>query len=208
MAAKFTKRRKIAAAISVVLVSAAITVIVLLANRSERDKFFVSSCANHMIQLRMDLMRFVEAETTFPTETDTRRAFAAMGSTSSHSAEWLASYSSACPESFFKDGSIGYVFVGDGLPPQFTKETDALLVFCPAGSHQRAEQHCHAIHVSGSMSCLKSNAEMIDLLRRELQRAKDGIIPYSTNAVARMSQELATRQQHEARRRGTKGHGA
>lgn len=204
MAAKFTKRRKIIAASSVVLVLAAIALKVLFVNRSERDKFFVSSCANHVIQLRMDLRRFVEAETTFPTETDTRRAFSAMGSTSSYSAEWLASYSSACPESFFKDRSIGYVFVGDGLPTA----TDALLLFCPADSHQRSEQHCHAIQGPGSMSCLKSNAEMVDLLRRELQRAKDGVIPYSTNAVARMGQELNARQQHEDRRRGTKGQGA
>ncbi len=58
------------------------------------------------------------------------------------------------------------------------------------------------------MSCLKSNAEMVDLLSRELQRAKDGIIPYSTNAVARMRQELNARQVHETRRRGTKGQGA
>ncbi len=204
MAAKFTKRRKIAAAIAAVFVLAAIALKVLSVNRSKRDNFFVSSCANHVIQLRMDVMRFVEAEATFPTETDTRRAFSAIGSKSSHSAEWLASYSSACPESFFKDGSIGYVFVGDGLPTA----TDALLLFCPADSHQRSEQHCHAILGYGSMSCLKSNAEMVNLLRRELQRAKDGIIPYSTNAVARMRQELEKRQMHEDRRLNHKGNGA
>jgi hypothetical protein len=207
MAAKFTKRRKIAAAISVVLVLAAIAIKMLVVNRSERDKFFVSSCANHMIQLKMDLLFFAEAATNFPVEIDTRRAFSAMGSTSSHSAEWLATYSSACPESFSKDGSIGYVFVGDGLPTNIAKESDALLLFCPADSHQRSEQHCHAVHGHGSMSCLKSNAEMMDLLKRELQRAQDGIIPYSTNAVARMRQELNARQQHEDRRRATKGQG-
>ena len=204
MAVKFTKKRKIVAAIAAGLALVAIGLKVLSVNRSEKDKRFVTSCANHVIQLKMDLMQFVKAETTFPTETDTRRAFSAIGSTSGHSAEWLASYSSACPESFFKDGSIGYVFVGDGLPTA----TDALLMFCPADSHQRSEQHCHAILGYGSMSCLKSNAETVDLLSRELQRAKDGIIPYSTIAVARMRQELNARQQHEDRRRGTKGQGA
>lgn len=204
MAVKFTKKRKIVAVIAAGLVLVAIGLTVLFGNRSERDKFFVSSCANHVIQLRFIVLIFGETATNFPTETDTRRAFSAMGSTSSHSAEWLVSYSSACPESFLKDGSIGYVFVGDGLPTA----TDALLMFCPADSHQRSEQHCHAILGYGSMSCLKSNAETVDLLSRELQRAKDGIIPYSTIAVARMRQELNARQQHEDRRRGTKGQGA
>ena len=201
MTAKFTKRRKIVAAITGVSVLVAGGIIVLFVNRGPDDKFAVSSCANHVSHLKTDLWNFAETATNFPTETDTRKAFFAMGS----SAERLASL--ACPEAFFKYGSIGYVFIGDGLPTKLAEETGALLLFCPADSHQRSQQHSHAVVLDHSMGCVMSNAEMMALLSRALQCAKDGVIPYSTNAVARMRQELDARRAHEDRRRGIKDKG-
>ncbi len=208
MAAKFTKRRKAAIAAPFVLAIAVVGWFAFVRDRWPSDKHLVSSCANHVIQLKLGLLFFAESATNFPTETDTRRAFLAMAPISDHSAEWLASFSSACPEAFFKDGSIGFVFVGDGLPTSVAKETKALLLFCPADSHQRSEQHCHAVMGDGWGLCVKSNSEMMDRLRLALQKASDGTVPYSTNAVARMRQELDARQVHETRRRGSKGNGA
>ncbi len=208
MAAKFTKGRKIVAAITAVLVLVSIGLIVLFFDRGPSDMFAVSSCANHVSQLKSALRDFGEVATNFPTETDTRKAFLAMAATIGQRDHWTVSGLPSCPEAFFKDGSIGYVFVGDGLPTKLAEETGALLLFCPADSHQRSQQHSHAVVIDYSMSCVMSNAAMMAILSRELERAKDGIVPYSTNAVARMRQELNARQVHETRRRGTKDKGA
>ena len=95
---------------------------------------------------------------------------------------------------------IGYVFVADGLPTKVAVEDSALVLFCPASSHQRSEQHCHAVVGSGELLCLESNLEMIEMLRREIGRAQDGKIPYSTNAVTKMERELKAREEHAVNR--------
>jgi hypothetical protein len=85
------------------------------------------------------------------------------------------------------------VFVADGQATKTVAESFALIFFCPADSHQRSDQHCHAVIGGGERMCLKSNQEMLDLLQAELERARNGIVPYSSNAVARMTSELKAR---------------
>ncbi len=168
--------------------------------RHRHDRHMMSSCANHAIQLKFLVMALMAEKERFPSEGDARNAFAKMGHAEEWPAGWLSTVSSACPESYLCDKSIGYVFVADGLSTKTAVEHSALVFFCPADSHQRSEQHCHAM-LATELTCLKSNAEMIALLRREIGRARDGSVPYSTIALAQMQRELEARQKHEPKRR-------
>jgi hypothetical protein len=181
--------------------------VVIRKNAQRRDQHMTSSCANHAIQLRFLVMTFVEKQGQFPSESDTRSALARMSQPSEHPSGWLTSVSSACPESFLRDKSIGYLFVADGLPTKSAVESSALVLFCPADSHQGSQQHCHAVVGHGELVCIKSNAEMMDLLRREIGRAKQGMVPYSSNAVSTMERELKSRDNY-ARKREPKVTGA
>lgn len=167
--------------------------------KHEHDRRMTSSCANHAIQLKFLVMALMAEKEHFPSEGDARNAFAKMGHAEEWPAGWLYTVSSACPESFLRDKSIGYVFVADGLSTKTVVEHSALVFFCPAGSHQRSEQHCHAM-LSDRLTCLKSNAEMIQLLRQELSRVEAGSVLYSTNAQALMARELAAREKHARKR--------
>jgi len=164
------------------------------------DKRMTASCGNHVIQLRFLVMTFVEENAQFPAETDARMALMKMRQPGEHPDSWFASLGSACPESFRRDQSIGYVFVADGLPTRVAVETSALVLFCPADSHQRSQQHCHAVMGGGDLDCIMSNAEMIGLLRREIGRAKQGTVPYSSNAVSKMEWELKRREEYARKR--------
>lgn len=196
MKAIFSKRN-IRLALLVMGIAGLIGAVVLVRHtRHRHDQRMTSSCANHAIQLKFLVMQFVEQEDRFPTEGDTRSALAEMSTEGQWPAGWLSSYGSSCPESYLRDESIGYVFVADGLPTRVVAEDSALVLFCPSGSHQRSERHCHAVVGRGELVCLKSNAEMIELLRRETARAKDGSVPYSTNAISKMERELKAREEH------------
>lgn len=172
---------------------------VVRSTRHQYDRRMTSSCANHAIQLKFLVMAFVETNKYFPSTRDARSAFAKMDHLSEWPPGWFSSPGSACPESFKRDKSIGYIFVADGLSTQTAVEHSALVFFCPADNHQRSEQHCHAV-LGDRMSCLKSNGEMIQLLRQELSQAKAGSVLYSTNAQALMARELAAREKHERKR--------
>ena len=169
--------------------------------RHRHDRQMTSSCGNHAIQLRFLVLSFVDQEQRFPLESDARTAFVKMRQPGEQPDWWFKSVGSACPESFLHDKSIGYVFVADGLSTKTAVEQSALVFFCPADNHQRSVQHCHAVIGRGELLCIKSNVEMIELLRREIGRAKQGIVPYSTNALSKMERELKARGEH-ARRQG------
>jgi hypothetical protein len=156
----------------------------------------LTSCANHTVQLRFLIMTYAERHERFPEAADAREAVVRMNDAGGWPPDWAHSYSSACPESFLRDKSIGYVYVGSGLPTKPTTEQPALVFFCPASSHQRPEHQCFAVMVDG-MRYLKSNAEMIALLRSELGRDSSSAVGYSAGARARMRRELATREEYE-----------
>ena len=191
------RRRGFRVAMAVIGVAVVVAIPILLRQAGHRhDQQMTSSCANHAIQLRFLVLTFVDREQRFPLETDARSAFVKMRQPGEQPDWWFTSVSSACPEAFLNDKSIGYVFVADGLSRKTAVEQSALVFFCPADSHQRSAQHCHAVIGRGELVCIKSNAGMIDLLRREIGRAKGGIVPYSANALSRMERELNAREKH------------
>jgi hypothetical protein len=202
MTAIFHKRRF---SLALLIIGVALLValpIVLWKNAQRRDQNMMISCANHAIQLRFLVMFFVDKQEQFPSESDARSALARMLEPGEYPAGWLTSVSSACPESFLRDKSIGYLFVADGLPTKLASASSALVLFCPADNHQGSQQYCHAVFGRGDLRRIESNADMVDLLRREIGRAKQGLVPYSSNAVATMDREVARRENY-ARKRGS-----
>ena len=165
----------------------------------QHDQRMASSCANHAIQLKFLVTSFLEGTNAFPAANDARGAFVKMGRADA----WIASVASSCPEAFERDGSIGYRFVADGLDTTTAIDRSALIFFCPADSHQGSDQHCHALF-AGGLRCITSNAEMMDVLRGELSRAKSGALPYSSAAQGLMEREISLRTAHAREREPNK----
>jgi len=181
---------------SAILVGAVIVAVPIVHEVRQRQyRLNAASCANHAIQLKFLVMSYAEKQERFPPDQDTRAALMKMADPEQWPSRWFSSYGSSCPEAFRRDKSIGYVFVADGLITK-TKGDPALVLFCPADSHRRSDQHSHAVLADGTLSCLRSNAEMIQSLRRELGRAKEGSILYSAKAQASMQRELTAREKH------------
>jgi hypothetical protein len=190
------KRKSVRVAMLVLVAIAVVAVpFVVRALNHQRDRQLTASCANHAIQLKFLVMFFVETNGVFPSQTDTRAAFAMMDRSGQWPSNWLSSYGASCPESYRRDQSIGYLFVADSLATKDAIAHSALVFLCPADSHQGADQHCHAMFADG-FRCLKSNAEMIAVLRTELSRANSGVVSYSTNARAILERELAAREKY------------
>jgi hypothetical protein len=176
--------------------------------RYRHDRRMTVSCANHAIQLKFLVLLFAEKADKFPLQTDARSAFMKMIPPGEGPVGWISTVSASCPESFKRDHSIGYRFVADGLSTKAAAERSALVFFCPADSHQGLEQHCHAVIGRGELVCIMSNNEMIELLRREINRGREGIVPYSSNAVAVMDRELKAREKHSRKQEPNKSDGA
>jgi hypothetical protein len=166
-----------------------------LARLAAHPESAIASCANHAIQLKFLVLSFIENNNFFPHEKDARKSFARMNQSGQLPEGFFASFGAACPESFQRDRSIGYIFVADGLSTKSAVAASALVFFCPADSHQGPNQHCHATFADG-MRCLESNATMIETLRAELVKGRTGVVAYSTNALAVMAMELAARENH------------
>jgi len=193
-------KKSLALAVSFLGIAAALACFLLVRRAEHRnDQAMTSSCANHAIQLMSLVRLFIAEHERFPPDTDARTAASEMNDAGGWPMDWPSSYFSSCPESFLRDKSLGYVYVASGLPTKAAVEQSALVFFCPADSHQRSEQHCHAVMANG-LRCLKSNAEMIRLLRQELSRASAGSVPYSTHAQALMQRELAARVKYDRKR--------
>jgi hypothetical protein len=180
------------------LIAMVLTVVCTFGTRHLRvpsAKTLLSSCANHTVQLKFLIIAYAESHERFPEGTDARAAVEAMNDDGGWPPGWASSYSSACPESFLRDKSIGYVYVASGLPAKATTEQPSLVFFCPAGNHQHSEHRCFTVMADG-MRYLRSNAEMVQLLRGELERAKSGAVGYSPGAQEQMSRELAAREEY------------
>ena len=98
-------------------------------------------------------------------------------------------YGSACPESFLRDGSIGYVYVGDGLRLREVMENNILILFCPAGNHDG-----HSDSSRGFARFLRySNSELIAELERAISRGESGKVDYSERAMIVLRSEVKKR---------------
>ena len=194
-----TKRARLAVLLSAIVL-ALVCAFGIQHLRTPSAEAILSSCANHAIQLKFLIISYAERHERFPEGTDARAAVLAMNDDGGWPPGWAFSYSSACPESFLRDKSIGYVYVGSGLPAKRATEQPALIFFCPSGNHQRSEHRCRVVMADG-LQYLRSNAEMVQLLRAELGRAKSGAVGYSAGAQEQMSRELATREEYEKKRK-------
>src|SRR5262249_55761714 len=90
--------------------------------RRQRDASDTASCANHFIQIKMRLHLVAgdHPDLILPATNNTCAAlmaiFTSYGQDTLTSAQkWIEHPGSACPESYRRDRSIGYVYVGDGL---------------------------------------------------------------------------------------------
>ena len=170
---------------------------VMITRRSD-DSVNVASCANHFIQLRGILERAAEKNPDFilPATFDTRAALSAVSKSlgdNSHDEAWLNCYASACPESYWRDRSIGYVYVGDGLGLGDVHERRILILFCPAESHRRSQEHCHGWCLPDGGICVKTNEEMIEVLEHAIARGESGNVSYSPRAMDVLREELRKR---------------
>ena len=190
-------KRTTLAIMFVVLVVTVVSALLVRRFTAPSGEQILTSCANHTVQLKGLIITYAEGHERFPEGTNARTAVAEMNDTGVWPRGWESWYSSACPESFLRDKSIGYIYVGGGLPTKAPVDQPPLMFFCPADSHQRLGYRGFAVMGDG-MRYRKSNAEMIALLRAELERAKGGAVPYSAGALLQIRHELASREKHES----------
>ena len=168
--------------------------------RTSQDSVSAASCSNHFIQLAGLLRCAAEDSPNFilPATDDTRaalRAIRAVSSDNMHTNQWIAGSAAACPDSFYRDGSIGYIYVGDGLRLGDVVERDILILFDPATSHRRLSEHCRGWSSDrGGIKWCMTNAEMIAELERAISRGESREVLYSPRAMSVLRRELAARQ--------------
>lgn len=107
---------------------------------------------------------------------------------------WLTNSASACPESFKRDKSIGYVYVGDGLRIGDVEEKEILILFCPAENHRGYVDRPHAFDESWKHPPgISGNDRMIAELERAIARGESGEVAYSGRAMKVLRSELEKR---------------
>jgi hypothetical protein len=171
--------------------------------RTKREQQFTSQCANHAIQHKFTFIKLLseKQEYQFSAETNARLALAPITQpVKTPERDWLNSFWSACPESYERDKSIGYLFLADSLAVNEDMKDPAVILICPAENHQGSSEHCHAVMTSG-LECLTNNLEALELLREHVKKATDGTIKYSANAQAVMAHEIQEREKFERRRK-------
>ncbi|HUU91914.1 MAG TPA: hypothetical protein VM238_11985 [Phycisphaerae bacterium] len=162
------------------------------------DHAATASCANHFIQLyhAMRTLAQKDPDQILPATGDTREALRLILKDQlgeNWPEGWLQWYASACPESFGRDGSIGYVYVGDGLRLGDVEAKRILILFCPGENHRGYSEHCHAWVNSEGHICVLTNAEMMEELKQAIARGESGDVPYSARAMKVLREELAKR---------------
>jgi hypothetical protein len=164
--------------------------------QARNDRFYTNSCANHSGQhgLSIRLAASDQPDFVFPATSDARTALLTIyqkGGFPPRDLDWITSYGAACPESFLRNGSIGYVYVRDDLAWRDVESNHIPILFCPAENHRRSSEHCHLL--DGDRQCVDSNAEMIELLRSAIDRGESGEVSYSPRAMAALREELKKR---------------
>jgi hypothetical protein len=96
-----------------------------------------------------------------------------------------------CPGRVSSSERTGYVYVGSGLPVDVARRERALVAFCAAGCHPPPWDHEHAL-IGDSRECLSGPA-LANEIRRALELARSGRIPYGPDAVAALERELEAR---------------
>jgi hypothetical protein len=167
-----------------------------------KETRFTAGCANHANHHALGLRAALHDNQVlkFSSETNTRAVFE-QNKININLPGWLHEYGSACPESFYRDKSIRYLFFADSLEITDDPDKDTLVLICPGENHQGSSEHCHAVFSSRGIRCLKTNMEALEELRDHLAKATNGIIRYSANAQALMRQQIATRERYQQKRK-------
>jgi hypothetical protein len=166
-----------------------------------RDAVRAASCANHFLQFGPGLRYAREKSPDFilPSTDDTRIALRAIvkqgrpSITESELQSWIDW--NPCTDAFERDGSYGYVYVGDGIRLADVQNKGILVLFCGGECHRRSREHCHAwaVRSGDDMPCVGSNADMVSLIQEAVRRGETGEIPYSARAMNVLRAELAKR---------------
>ena len=169
--------------------------------RHSRDASDTASCANHSHQSRMRLLICAgeHPDLILPSTNDTCAALVAIFTSYEQDAvtnvqQWVQHPGSACPESFRRDGGIGYVYVGDGLRLGDVEEKGILIMFCPGENHRGTSEHCCALNNADGWFRVVSNKAMVSELKRALSQGESGKVKYSARAMSVLRQELEKRQ--------------
>ena len=175
------------------------TVAGVFAYRSHLRKLDVRhgvSCANHFGFYRLGFAGATIERPGFilPSTNDTRAALSSLIDTTGFPTNWIWEYGSACPESYLRDGSIGYVYVGDGLRLGDVEEKEILILFCPAENHRGADDRSNALaHWWNRPHGIGRNDRMIAELERAVSRGQSGEVAYSERAMKVLHSELEKR---------------
>jgi hypothetical protein len=164
--------------------------------QSRKDRLYTDSCANHLAHhaLSIRLSASEHPDLVLPATPDAQTALLTIyqkGGYPQRQLDWVTSQGAACPESFLRNGSIGYVYVGDDLAWRHVEANHVLILFCPAENHRRSSEHCHLL--AANRQCVTSNAEMIERLQSAIDRGESGEVPYSPRAMAVLREELKKR---------------
>lgn len=103
-------------------------------------------------------------------------------------------YRQACPESLWRDGSMGYVYIGEGLNLLDVETKRIPILFCPGENHRCGSEHAHCYRGRGEHICVLGNAEMLTILQDALKRGEAGDIAYSKKSLETLRQEIRKRQ--------------
>jgi hypothetical protein len=159
------------------------------------EKKFYGNCANHFIQLKMNLgiSEDLKPDLILPTTDNTvealKKIYTESGATDN--ADWVES--EWCPESKARGEGIGYIYIGDGLKIGDVVDKNILILFCPGENHRGWSEHCHGWCKDG-MLCAKTNQEMLKELKNALARGESGEVKYSPRAMAVLREEIKKRE--------------
>ncbi len=93
-----------------------------------------------------------------------------------------------CPSAYQRDGSVGYVYLGDGLRLGDVKSRNILIFFCSADSHEGWSPVWQDGYIQEHTS-----SEMVSLLRDAIRRGEEGDVSYSQRAMRVLRDELSKR---------------
>ena len=153
---------------------------------------YSSSCANHFIQHRMNIrfsLEEVDENYILPLLQTTEESLIEL---SDCDKEWIYGYGAACPESFNRDQSIGYLYLAGGVKLKNIRDTNALILICPSENHHNELNHIHALTGTLEQICY-TNDEIIDLLEYSIQMGDTKKINYSKGSLSIMKTELEKR---------------
>lgn len=173
------------------LAALALAALIVLDRLGDRSTDPLVRCANHVAQHRLMLRLFLETESAkLPEALDAREALrAVLKELKSETASWLDTELAACPEPYARRRSIGYVYFGSGLAAEVVREKKALVLLCPAESHEGRWACGLAGGEEGLELFLGDGAQALELLSRAVRDGERGEVAYTKDALHALRDE-------------------